>query len=587
MPSILQIVGILIAAYCSTFIYCFVRNLYYASKSGLPMLVVPWDQNHFVWMVTAVALRPHLEKWLPKSIYKRLRLTIYGWEFHERGRPHKEYLGGKRTYMHVGLGRSEFWTSDAEVVWEVLRRPNDFHQLDLTDLFMARFGHNVLTTNGDRWARQRKVVASVINERISKAVFDESVRQTEGLMDEVYRSSSDTSDCAETNKLFDMMKKITIHVLSGAGMGATVSFSGDTLEKPKPGYKLNYIESVKSVIYNITGPMLLPQWLLANWPSTWPAAENMRTLSCAMREFPVHTKDMIEQERQRAAASKSAETRSNIMSQLLKASESEADMKGNALSEEEMIGNLFLFTIAGFDTTANTLSYALALLARYPAWQDWLLEEVDQIVPSTATAAELDYTTVYPKANRTVAFMLETLRLFTPLIHISKQTATAQTIQTSTGAYWIPPKTTCYVNTILLHLDPAVWRNLNIQPGEESSDDDETLFRPTRWLNPSGSAHVIFQPPRGSYVPWSTGPRVCPGMGMARVEFVTVMLMLLRRNRIQAVCLDGEDEKQAQLRLESRMRKSQSILTLQMEGIYDVKDATDGLSLRLVKRNRE
>ncbi|KAK0940387.1 hypothetical protein LTR91_027204, partial [Friedmanniomyces endolithicus] len=81
-----------------------------------------------------------------------------------------------------------------------------------------------------------------------------------------------------------------------------------------------------------------------------------------------------------------------------------------------MLGNLFVFGAAGFDTTANTLSYALVLLARYPAWQAWLVEEVDRIFPAQPTSEQqLEYSAVFPQATRTLAFMYETLRLYTPL----------------------------------------------------------------------------------------------------------------------------------------------------------------------------
>ena len=68
--------------------------------------------------------------------------------------------------------------------------------------WMGKFGDNLLTTNGDNWARQRKVVAPVINERISKAVFAESVEQTEGLLDQL-ESMADGKDAAVTNRMFD------------------------------------------------------------------------------------------------------------------------------------------------------------------------------------------------------------------------------------------------------------------------------------------------------------------------------------------------------------------------------------------------
>ena len=455
---------------------------------------------------------------------------------------------------------------------------------------MAKFGHNVLTSNGDRWSRQRKIIASVINERVSKAVFNESIRQTTGLLNEV-TSTVEEDDAAETNKLFDMAKKITIHVLSGAGMGASVPWEDDANERPKQGFKQTYIQSVKSVIHNVTGPILLPQWFLSNYPRSFPGYENLKSLSYAMQEFPVHTMGMLEKERERTKANGSG-TRSNIMSQLLQASERPIDedaktAKGDqtkALSDEEMMGNLFVFTAAGFDTTANTVSYALVLLARYPQWQKWLLEEIDNILPADSPE-ELDYAATFPKATRLMAFMFETLRLFTPLIHIGKQTRIPQTIQTSQATYWLPANTTTYINTVALHVDPKVWHHLNLSENDKGAEDDVWQFRPSRWINPPGSQQALFQPPKGTYVPWSAGPRVCPGQKMAQVEFVGIFLTLLRQHKVEAVSINGESRAEVEKRLEMRMKDSISILTLQMKDVYDVSGGKDmGLTLRLSRR---
>lgn len=599
MPSITLLVACLGAAYFATFFVRLGRNYLIARKTRLPIVIVPWDQNHFLWMAASVPLMPHLRKWLPSAIINRLALTTYGFEFHERDRIYRCYTGGERSYMHVGMGKLEMNTSDPEIVYEILRRPKDFQVHELTSLFMERFGHNVLTSDGERWARHRKIVASVINERVSKAVFSESIQQAEGLVQEVMGGKEE----ARTGRMFDMMKQITINVLSGATMGQSVPFSESDQKgkKVREGYRMNYIESVKVLVDSVAGPIILPQWFLRNYPSFLPGHAFLRKLSYAIDEFPIHTNELLEEERARTASSKEGETRGNVMSQLLAASE--ASEKSAGLTSDEMMGNLFIFTIAGFDTTANTLSYSLALLARHQNWQDWVREEIDRILPPSATVEELDYSEIYPQATRIMAFMFETLRLFPPLIHISKQTRTAQTIRTSKGEYWLPADMTIYSNTIGLHSDPNYWRNLNLQPGEIAAEDDEWRFRPTRWFNPEGSAQVLYQPPKGVFVPWSAGPRVCPGqkvsccmkagaeeheltwsLQMAQVEFTSVILTLLRRCRLEPAPLDGESIEQTHRRLEARMRDSISILTLQMAGVYDVKDEAGGLPLRLVAR---
>jgi cytochrome P450 len=455
---------------------------------------------------------------------------------------------------------------------------------------MGQFGRNVLTDNGEKWAKQRKVVAGVINERISKTVFNESVRQTEGLLGEVYeRADGGVSD---SNRLFDMMKKITIHVLSGAGMGASVAWNGNNNERPREGYKMTYIEACKTVINGVAGPIILPIWLMKNWPWFLPGHEFLQALAPAMIEFPLHTKHLLEQERQRTL-SHGGLTQSNIMSQLLQASEQEE--KSKALTEEEMLGNLFIFTAAGFDTTANTLSYALVLLCRYPEVQDWILEEVDDLLPTSSSSSgeEVDYAAVFPKVTRIMAVMLETLRLFVPVIHLARDTHKAEVIQTSQRTYNIPADCNVYVDSVALHLDQTLWRDLN-QPeatriptsstnnSTAEMTPDEHLFRPSRWINPPGSQHPLFQPPRGAYVPWSAGPRVCPGQKMAQVEFTAIFLTLFRRHRIEVMPLkvengidgDGglrdETREEVNARLDCLMRDSISVLTLQMVGVYDV-----------------
>jgi hypothetical protein len=136
MPSILTILGTVVAAYLSTFVYALIRNLINARKTGFPYIVVPIDQNHFTWMIASVPLRPWLQRNLPSWIWNRLTLTIYGYEFHEKLRPFEEYFDGGKSYTQIGCGMFEFWTSDPEIASQILGRPRDFVQFKLTELFV-------------------------------------------------------------------------------------------------------------------------------------------------------------------------------------------------------------------------------------------------------------------------------------------------------------------------------------------------------------------------------------------------------------------------------------------------------------------
>lgn len=591
MPSLLTILTTLLLAWLSSYVYRFMRNYIWARKSGFPHFIVPWEQDHPVWMIISVPLRPWLKRNLPTFIYNRLVLTIYCFEFTEKLRVFREYgnaagdKDGTKSYVMVTLGKYEFSTRDPELALEILRRTGDFQQQDAIGVFMDRFGRNLLSSDGEDWARQRRVVASTLNERISRTIWDETVKQTDGLLEEVGGSGE-----KGTVGLFDGMKKITINVLTGAGMGRSVAWE-ESEEGPdaKGGYRMSYIECVKVVIECVAGPIILPKWFLEWYPNFLPGADLLKRLSVAVDEFPKHTWELLGKEQQRMHHG-SAESRSNIISQLLKASEEgEGEKRGKSLSDEEMLGNLFIFTGAGFDTTANTLSFALVLLARHPEWQDWLFKEVDVLLPTNTSSTEFAYTALFPKVTRILALMFETLRLYTPLVHLAKQNRSDLTItHPSNGqTYWFPKNTTVYVNSVAIHMDADVYRNVNLKPGEEPREDDELVFRPTRWLNADGT--TLWSAPKGSFIPWSAGPRVCPGQKMAQVEFVAIFLKLFRQFRLEAVpsVVDGRQEtrKEVEERLDARMQESFSILTLQMKDLYNVGEEK-GVRIRLIKRSR-
>lgn len=75
------------------------------------------------------------------------------------------------------------------------------------------------------------------------------------------------------------------------------------------------------------------------------------------------------------------------------------------LTEEEIAGNLFIFTAAGFDTTANTMSYAVVLLAVFPEWQVWIQTEIDTVFGGPGMPPT-DYATAFPKLSRCLAVMV-------------------------------------------------------------------------------------------------------------------------------------------------------------------------------------
>lgn len=153
--------------------------------------------------------------------------------------------------------------------------------------------------------------------------------------------------------------------------------------------------------------------------------------------------------------------------------------------------------------------------------------------------------------------------MFTPVSHIVRECAYDQTVRSSDKIYQIPAGTrvTCVLQGV--HQQQDSW-------GEDQAD-----FRPTRWIGPTSSVTIPIpnsvpqapnlQPPtKGAFLPWSVGPRICPGMKMAQVEFLSVIWTLFREYRVEAAHVGNESKEDAELRLGNVILDSEPRITLQM-----------------------
>lgn len=111
-----------------------------------------------------------------------------------------------------------------------------------------------------------------------------------------------------------------------------------------------------------------------------------------------------------------------------------------------------------------------------------------------------DYETAFPCLKRAMAMMLETLRLYGPVFFIPKYTDNAsQSLAIRGKEYVIPLKTYVYIDSIARHTTPEYWVS------------DSLEWKPERWITSKDGEETVMKPTAGTFVPWSSGPRVCPG----------------------------------------------------------------------------
>jgi hypothetical protein len=113
-----------------------------------------------------------------------------------------------------------------------------------------------------------------------------------------------------------------------------------------------------------------------------------------------------------------AEERSDLLHNLVKAALLDTRAGQEGLTDSEIVGNTYIYLIAGHETTSYSLAWTLALLAAYPEFQEMAFQEIMEHDPAGDTTI-VDY----PKFRFILACYYETLRLFPPVQQIPKVVA--------------------------------------------------------------------------------------------------------------------------------------------------------------------
>lgn len=181
--------------------------------------------------------------------------------------------------------------------------------------------------------------------------------------------------------------------------------------------------------------------------------------------------------------------------------------------------------IAGHETTAASLSWWAWCMAANPAVQDGARREVDAVLQGGVPGED-----ALPRLGYLAQTLNETMRLYpaAPIL-MSRRSTRAFTL----GGWTMPARTMFMIPVFLMHRD-ARWF-----PEPEA-------FRPERF---GPDAPAI---PRGAFMPFGTGPRVCLGQHLALAEMTVIAAMLLQRFVLAKA--EGQAEPEAVLNISMRAK---------------------------------
>ncbi|KUL90560.1 hypothetical protein ZTR_00393 [Talaromyces verruculosus] len=370
-------------------------------------------------------------------------------------------------------------------------------------------------SNGEDRQRQRRIIAPHLNESIMATVWKESCLQAKSMIDYLVRHPG--------GETLDDLRSVAINVLGSAAYGYSRPWSPGFAESLNNGNnddknwgtgRIAYFKTIALVVDSFLAAVLIPNRIkkLPFMP------EWLQFIGRQMERVPQYVKEIFDAH------------------------------QNTTKSPEPEVGK-------GFDTTANTMGYAVMLLAAYPEYQDWIREELCALEDADVPVEE--YEKGFALCPRILAVMWETLRLFTPVHSLRCVNGTQQLAGPEDRTHLLSGPMDVLVCFQIIHYDTTIW-------GADAAE-----FNPKRWFDKNNQ---LIKPPKDTFLPWSGGPRVCPGMKISQVEFVAIMATLFRHAKCEALPLTiNEKPEEGRKRLVDIMEDSISKLTLQVRDGKEVK----------------
>ncbi|KAF2442518.1 cytochrome P450 [Karstenula rhodostoma CBS 690.94] len=536
------------------------RNYLRAKTTGFKLRIFPFEIGTPLFTVVASPFYSLITRFFPQSFARTYDLGVYGVEWRDRVAKRERETPG---YIVVTPANAlELFVEDGEMANAILARRREFEQDEVSRTIMNRFGEALAGSVGEGWSRQRRLIAPMLNERIMETVWSESQQQTHDMMSCFTNVEDGTTSGTVTG-----LRRIAFNILSTIGYGMPTEWSADVKQAGK-GERMDFMEALLHLVDGLILLVVFPPWLLRQF---W-MPKSLRQIGEAYYQFYEHSSEMLQKERE--SLKSSGTIRNTFLSSLASVNDNELDpyekegrLNKPAFTEDQITGNLYTFTLAGYDTTANTMAYAVAMLAAYPQWQDWIIEEIDQIHKEVSDPNS--YQQVLPKLERCLSLMFETLRMFTPVAHIVRECPVEKVLTSRGKTYRIPANTRCTLSLDGVGAHRDVW------------GDDVFEFRPSRWsvkaAKLTGSTSIAQVPKleaagaKESFLPWSSGPRACPGMKMAQTEFLSVIYTIFSEYRTEPALEAGESLEHGLSRVAAIVADSQPRLTLQMNRPNDLK----------------
>lgn len=359
-------------------------------------------------------------------------------------------------------------------------RPDDFPKSDrIGEGLRPLLGESVFLTNGEMWKRQRRIIDPAFEGGRLRETFaamwaaaDMCVDRLGGMTGRDVEIEAETSHAAA-----DVIFRTLFSVPIEDRLAAQVFDEFRTYQRSQP-------------ILNIAAFVPLPRWL-------------PRLFRKDTRQSAARIRDLITQmTTARMRAIEEGTAPDDLATKIMTTADPET---GETFTTSEMVDQVAIFFLAGHETSASALAWALYLMATHPEWQDKIHAEAQAL-----TECEFKLMSKLP-VTRDV--FRETLRLYPPVPMMVREASGPERFRDrdiKRGSQFV-------ISPWHLHRQERLW-------------DNPDGFDPTRWQTENGKARG-----RDAYIPFSAGARVCTGAGFAMVEGPLILARILKEFRVEPV----------------------------------------------------
>lgn len=347
-------------------------------------------------------------------------------------------------------------------------------------------GEGVFISNGALWARQRRLIDPAFEGGRLRDTYPAMWAAGQAAIARLER----VANAGEPLQIDSHMSHATADVIFRTLFSVPI-------EHETAGAVFSAFQDYQNTqpLLNLAAFLPLPNWM--------PRLHRRRTRRAANRIRDL-IRDLVAMRRQQLAAGTAPD---DLATKIMTARDPES---GQGFTDAEMVDQVAVFFLAGHETSASALGWALYLLAIDPQTQAALADEAAQLLPTSGEAPGFEVVSQLKTARDVFR---EALRLYPPVPMMVREAGCPMEMRNRP----VPKGAQVVLSPWHLGRHERLW-----------SDPD--AFCPARWRTPEGRSSA-----RDGFLPFSAGPRVCPGAGFAMIEGPLLLAQIVQAFEVRPV----------------------------------------------------